>query len=108
MGEIADAIIEGIFSEDGEYIGERWPRQRRRRKAQPAAAPVPPSVPLTERPTSPYHIAARIEAGIAVTEEELRRLAAHAMGSLSGPKRDALRQKFPKVRAAAQETPDAG
>lgn len=101
MGEIADEIIEDI-------IGGRRTGPRRRRKAPPAAPPAPPPVPLTERPTSPYHIAARIEAGIAVTEEELRRLAAHAMGALSGPKRDALRQKFPTVPLGAQEDQNNG
>lgn len=103
MGEIADAIIEGILSEDGEYIGDGWHQPRRRRKARPSAPPRPEPVPLTERTTSPYHIAARIEAGIPVTEDDLRRLAAHAMGALSGPKREALRQKFPKVPLGAQE-----
>lgn len=102
MGEIADAIIEGILSEDGEYSGGGWHQPHRRRKVKPAASPRPQPVPLTERPTSPYHIAARIEAGIPVTEDELRRLAAHVMGTLSGPKRGALQQKFPKVRPAQE------
>lgn len=119
MGEIADMMLDGTlcqccgtFLDDapsgypdtcigcgGDDVPDdraEAPRPRRRRDKQSKA-------PLARRTRSPYHVAARVLCGEEVPVSDLRGLARHALGHLSGGMRDDLLAIYARPAAEPAE-----